>query len=144
MSEGLSREEWIVLERARRRLEEGPWRLDSIILFGSRALRTHKPWSDYDLLILADFREPYLERIGRVMEVLGDDLASVEPHPYTTGEALDMLRKGNPTIVHALEYGVVVKEGPGLVLLRRVYQGLKEKGMRIEGRAVVVPHEGDG
>lgn len=32
----------------------------AVLLFGSRARGDWKPWSDYDLLIVAEFDRPYL------------------------------------------------------------------------------------
>jgi len=67
-----------VVERLRR--EFGA---KAVVLFGSRARGDWKPWSDFDLLIIADFKEKYLDRVGRVLEALGDIPIEVEPHPYT-------------------------------------------------------------
>ena len=44
--------------------------LIAVILFGSRARKDWGPWSDYDLLIIADFQEKYLDRIGNILIVL--------------------------------------------------------------------------
>lgn len=59
----------------------------AIILFGSRARGDYLPWSDYDLLVLADFNEPYLDRIKILLNLLSDIPIPIEPHPYTLGEA---------------------------------------------------------
>lgn len=36
-------------------------KLHAAVLFGSRARGDHGPWSGYDLLLIGEFREPYLE-----------------------------------------------------------------------------------
>ena len=41
----------------------GRMKLHAAILFGSRARGDHGPWSDYDLLLIGDFKDPYLERL---------------------------------------------------------------------------------
>ncbi|MEM1855060.1 MAG: nucleotidyltransferase domain-containing protein, partial [Desulfurococcaceae archaeon] len=80
----------------------------AVILFGSRARGDYKPWSDYDILIIADFRERYLDRIGNILELVSNININVEPHPYTLNEAIEMLKKGNPIIVDALSEGIIL------------------------------------
>ena len=46
-------------------------RLHAAILFGSRARGDHGPWSDYDLLLIGDFKEPYLDRLKTLPRGLG-------------------------------------------------------------------------
>ena len=114
------------------------YRLHAVVLFGSRARGDWGPWSDYDLLVVADFDAPYLERIGEIMELL-EGLGPIEPHPYTLEEALSLLRRGSPTLVDALEEGAVLFEGPGLSLLRDVYESMKRRGMRRTNTSIILP-----
>ncbi|MEM2261239.1 MAG: nucleotidyltransferase domain-containing protein, partial [Ignisphaera sp.] len=65
----------------------------AIILTGSRARGNYKPWSDYDILIIAEFREKHLDRITKILELLKDIELNIEPHPYTIEEATEMLKK---------------------------------------------------
>ncbi len=65
----------------------------AVILFGSRARGDHLPWSDYDLLIIADFKNNYLERIDNILKLIEDIKAHIEPHPYTLSEARKCWRK---------------------------------------------------
>ena len=118
------------------------YRLHAVILFGSRARGDWGPWSDYDLLIVAEFEAPYLERIGEVMEVL-EGLGPIEPHPYTLEEALSMLERGSPTIVDALEEGVVLFEGPGLAALREAHDRMRRRGLRRTETSVRLPDRGE-
>ena len=69
-------------------------RLHAAILFGSRARGDHGPWSDYDLLLIGDFREPYLERLKILFDLCEGIRIPIEPHPYTLEEALRMLERG--------------------------------------------------
>ena len=116
--------------------------LRAVVLFGSRARGDWGPWSDYDVLVIADFREGYLDRLARVLELLADLPAPVEPHPYTPEEAEAMLRRGHPTIVDALEEGVVLYGGPELERLRSLHGELKRRGLRRTGASIVVPDAG--
>ena len=69
-------------------------KLKGLVLFGSRARGDWKPWSDYDLLIIADFKEDYMKRIPKILDLLSDIPAHLEPHPYTPEEAKELLSKG--------------------------------------------------
>ena len=44
-------------------------RLHAVILFGSRARGDYGPWSDYDLLLIGDFKEPYLDRLKTLLDL---------------------------------------------------------------------------
>ena len=63
----------------------------------------------------------------------------IEPHPYTLSEALDMLRKGNPAVVDALEGGMVLYADEELKVLKDVYAELKRRGLRKSRTSVVLP-----
>jgi len=112
-----------------------------VILFGSRARGDWKPWSDYDLLVIADFRERYLDRIPRILEIVEDIPLPIEPHPYTLEEAMEMLRRGNPIIVDALEEGRVLHSSGDLERLLTLYEDLKRRGLRRTETTIVVPGE---
>jgi len=80
-------------------------KLHAAILFGSRARGDHKPWSDYDILLIGEFKEPYLERLKILFDLTEGIRIPIEPHPYTIDEVLMMLERGNPMIVDAIEEG---------------------------------------
>ena len=129
---------WVAVERIVRGLPG----VHAVILFGSRARGDWGPWSDYDLLIIAEFREGYLDRIGRILELLADLPVEVEPHPYTLEEALAMLRRGNPIIVDALEEGVLLYATPKLRVLLEAYAEMKRRGLaRTEASIRLPPNE---
>jgi predicted nucleotidyltransferase len=97
-----------------------------VVLFGSRARGDYKPWSDYDILVIADFNEDYLERIRKIYEIVDPHL---EVHPYRLDEALKMLERGVTSIVDALEDGVVIVEDQSITALREKYIELKRAGL---------------
>ncbi|ADC65200.1 DNA polymerase beta domain protein region [Ferroglobus placidus DSM 10642] len=112
----------------------------AVILFGSRARGDYKPWSDYDLLIIADFTERYLDRIGRLLEIL--DLGiNLEPHPYTLNEALEMLKKGSPTILDALSEGIILFESKKFEVVKKAYEELLKKGLKKSKVSYVLPEK---
>lgn len=104
------------------------FRIEGAILFGSRARGDHGPWSDADILFIGDFKAPYLERLGDLLRLAAGIKIPVEPHPYTPKESLEMLERGSPTIVDALEEGRILIEGPGLGLLLKRYGEMKSQG----------------
>ncbi len=110
-----------------------------VILFGSRARGDWLPWSDYDILIIADFKEDYLSRLGKVLKILSNLPVPVEPHPYTLEEAIEMLKKGNPTIVDALEEGIVLHKSEDLSKLMKTYEEMKRRGLRRSEVSIILP-----
>jgi len=111
-----------------------------VILFGSRARGDWGPWSDYDLLIIGEFKEKYLDRVGKILELIEDIPLPVEPHPYTLEEALDMLRKGNPLIVDALEEGKILYADKNyLDKLLQLYNELKRRGLSRSETSIILP-----
>jgi len=111
----------------------------AVILFGSRARGDWMPWSDYDLLIIADFKERYLDRISKVLDILKNIHLPIEPHPYTISEALEMLRRGNPIIVDALEEGRILYSTAEFEILTKEYEKLKKRGLRRTNTTIVIP-----
>ncbi len=111
----------------------------AVILFGSRARGGWMPWSDYDLLIIADFKERYLDRISKVLDILKNIHLPIEPHPYTISEALEMLRRGNPIIVDALEEGRILYSTAEFEILAKEYEKLKKRGLRRTNTTIVIP-----
>lgn len=103
-------------------------RLHAVILFGSRARGDHGPWSDYDLLLIGDFREPYLKRLKTLFDLTEGIRISIEPHPYTLDEALRMLERGSPIIVDAIEEGKILHADESSKKLFEKYQAMKRAG----------------
>ena len=95
------------------------YHLIAVILFGSRARGDYTPCSDYDILIIADFQSPYLERLKEVLDILKDVKIPIEPHPYTLEEAIRMLKNGNPTIYDALDEGIILYETEEFMVLKK-------------------------
>jgi len=103
-------------------------RLHAAILFGSRARGDHGPWSDYDLLLIGDFEEPYLDRLKTLLDLTEGIRIPIEPHPYTLEEALRMLERGNPSIVDAVEEGRPILVGEDWEKILERYRSMRRRG----------------
>lgn len=113
--------------------------MHAVALFGSRARGDYRPWSDYDILVIADSSEKYLDRIGRILELLGSVDVNIELHPYTLDEAIEMLRKGNSIIVDGLSEGIVLYCGEKFEELLNLYRELVRRGLRKSETSVAIP-----
>jgi uncharacterized protein len=80
--------------------------VEKIILFGSYAKKTAKPWSDIDVCIVSPIfgKDPFDEmvRLAKLAEKV-DSL--IEPHPYN---AKDLFDKYDPLAKEIRTYGVAV------------------------------------
>ena len=73
-----------------------------VILFGSMARGRVEEWSDLDLLIVKETDEPFLERSVRVA-LLCRAPVGVDYLVYTPAELAQMIMRGNPFILDALQ-----------------------------------------
>ncbi len=75
--------------------------IKSIYVFGSFASGNIHEGSDIDLIIIGNFKERFIERIGKILELT--DLP-IEPLVYTENEFDDMIKNKNPFILEILKY----------------------------------------
>jgi len=78
-----------------------------VILFGSFAQGDFNEASDIDLVVIADFKESFLDRIRSLMELNRFGLP-LEPIGYTPKEFEEMEKKGNLFIAEIIEKGRVL------------------------------------
>ncbi len=78
-----------------------------VILFGSFASGDINEGSDVDILVVADFKEEFLDRIGLLMD-LNRFRIPIEPVGYTPKEFEKMKRKGNLFVTEVLEKGKIL------------------------------------
>ena len=117
------------------------YRVRAIILFGSRARGDWLPTSDYDILVVADFESPFLDRISELSSLVEGSGLPVEFHPYTLEEVRDMLRRGVVSIIDALEEGITLYEDESFREVREIFEEMKRRGMRRSGTTVILPRE---
>jgi len=78
-----------------------------IILFGSFATRDINEGSDIDILVVANFKEDFLDRIRTLMD-MNTFKIPIEPVGYTPEEFQEMKGKKNPFILEVMEKGKVL------------------------------------
>jgi len=100
-----------------------------IIVSGSTALGEEMPWSDVDLIVIADFKKPFLQRLEELAPSI-DSRFSFEMMGYTPQEFMDMLDSLNIKAIEAIEEGFPVRSGPGYKELKRKLNELKSMGIR--------------
>ena len=79
-----------------------------IVLFGSFARGDINEGSDVDICVIADFREPFLDRIRLLLDLNDETKLPLEPVGYTPEEFQRMRKEGNRFILEVLESGRVL------------------------------------
>jgi hypothetical protein len=113
----------------------------AVFSFGSRARGDLKPWSIYDLSIIADLNEQYLDKIRDMLSALNEVDLPVEPHSFTLIEALDMLSKGNSLILNALMECLVPYSRLEFNLLVEKFNEMIEKGSERTETSIILPRD---
>jgi len=83
--------------------------LKKVIIFGSFARGDYHKGSDLDLIIVGEFKERFIDRIGKIIELNDSDL-EIDAMVYTEEEFQKMIKERRPFIEQALEEGIVVYE----------------------------------
>ncbi len=83
--------------------------LKKIIIFGSFARGDYHKVSDLDLIIVGEFKERFIDRIGKIIELNDSDL-EIDVMVYTEEEFQKMIKERRPFIEQVLEEGIVVYE----------------------------------
>ena len=83
--------------------------LKKIIIFGSFAREDYHKGSDLDLIIVGEFKERFVDRISKIIELNDSDL-EIDAMVYTEEEFQKMIQDRRPFIEQALEEGIVVYE----------------------------------
>lgn len=78
-----------------------------IILFGSFARGDINEGSDVDLIVIADWKESFLERIKILLE-LNKFKIPLEPLGYTEEEFEKLIKEGNSFILRVLNEGKII------------------------------------
>lgn len=81
-------------------------KVDRLILFGSYAKGTQKPWSDIDLCVVSpQFGKNRFEERVKLMKLTIGVSENIEPHPCSPKDLKD---KFNPLSTEISEYGIEI------------------------------------
>ena len=83
--------------------------LKKVIIFGSFARGDYHKGSDLDLIIVGEFKERFIDRIGKIIELNESDL-EIDAMVYTEDEFQKMIKERRPFIEQVLDEGTVVYE----------------------------------
>jgi len=83
-------------------------KLHAIILYGSFARGDFNEGSDVDIVVVADFREPFLERIKLLLDLNDKIKLPLEPIGYTVDEFSKMFLEENSFILEVVEKGRIL------------------------------------
>jgi len=110
--------------------------LKVVILFGSYARGTANRFSDYDLVIIADFQEEYFDRSAWISEIA--PLISIDLFCYTPEEFEELFSSYNLTAIDAIGEGIILFGENYIAPYKVRYADYVHRGMR-KTQCVLIP-----
>jgi len=80
----------------------------AVILFGSFARGDVNEGSDVDIIVISNFKEPFLDRIKLLLDLNDELKLPLEPVGYTPEEFRRMREEGNRFILEVCENGKIL------------------------------------
>ena len=111
--------------------------LKAVILFGSRVKGTAHAYSDYDLVIVGDFKEEYFTRLEWIVQLA--PFVSVDLFCYTPQEFEAMFKEFRLTPIDAVGEGVVLFGDEWVRPYKNRHDALLEQGMRKTDCVLIPP-----
>jgi len=111
-------------------------RLQAVILFGSYARGTAHKFSDYDLVIIADFEEEYFERSAWISEIA--PFVSLDLFCYTPEEFEMLFSSYHLTAMDAIGEGIVLFGEDYIAPYKDRYADYIRRGMQ-KTQCVLIP-----
>lgn len=111
--------------------------LKAMILFGSHARGDAHQFSDYDVVIIADFQENYLKRGLWVVHLAPD--VSVDVFCYTPAEFETLFNSYNLTAIDAISEGITLYGEKFLAPYREKYAEFVHRGLRKKEWVLIPP-----
>jgi predicted nucleotidyltransferase len=111
--------------------------LKAVILFGSRARGTPNKYSDYDLVLIGDFKEKFAERRDWVRKLA--PLVSMDLFCYTPREFEQMFHSYRLTAIDAIGEGIVLHGEDFVAPFKQKYAEYVDRGMRKTSCALIPP-----
>ena len=104
-----------------------PIKIRSVVVMGSRARGGWKPWSDVDVLVVAEDLPKGLERL-EVLRVLEEEVveSEVEVRAYTSDEFKEALKGLSLTALDAVSEGVAIYDDGFWEEMERYFKEVKK------------------
>ena len=109
---------------------------DLVVLFGSFATGDINEGSDIDILVVAGFKEDFMDRIRTLMD-LNKFKIPIEPVGYTPEEFNQMKNRKNPFIIEVTEKGKIMYKSSNFALkqVQTKMAGKLPQWSELEGKA---------
>lgn len=111
--------------------------LHAFIIFGSRARGNYLHYSDYDIVIIADFKQKYLGRTEWIVQTA--PLVPIDVFCYTPEEFHAMFNRYHLTAIDSVDEGIVLKGEDFMKKYQEKLQEFKRKGMKKRNNVLYPP-----
>ena len=111
--------------------------LHAVILFGSRAKGTDNFYIDFDLVIIGDFKIPYIDRIKLILKYTPP--VPVDLFCYTPKEFNKMFHSYHLTAIDAIGEGIILFGDEFVRPYKEQYDIFIKKGMRKTDCVLIPP-----
>jgi uncharacterized protein len=110
----------------------------AIILFGSRANGKANFYSDFDIVVIANFTEKYHDRYKLIKKFAPS--VPIDLFCYTPEEFHDMFFDFNLTAIDSIGEGIVLYDDNYIEPYKKNYNGFIKKGMHKTSCTLVLPN----
>ncbi|TXT53611.1 MAG: putative DNA polymerase beta domain protein region [Promethearchaeota archaeon] len=111
--------------------------LYAFIIFGSQARGNALPYSDYDIVIIADFQEKYIYRSKWIVQIAPE--VPIDIFCYTPQEFDKLFSQYNLTAIDAIDEGIFLKGEKFLEPYVTQLEEFKKRGMRKTDSLLIPP-----
>jgi predicted nucleotidyltransferase len=111
--------------------------LYAFIVFGSQARGNALPYSDYDIVIIANFKEKYLDRSKWLVQIA--PAIPIDIFCYTPSEFDMLFNQYNLTAINAIDEGIFLMGEQFLEKYEKRLKLFKERGMKKKDHILIPP-----
>jgi uncharacterized protein len=111
--------------------------LYAFIVFGSQARGNALPYSDYDIVIIANFEEKYLDRSKWLVQIA--PAVPIDIFCYTPSEFDMLFNQYNLTAIDAIDEGIFLEGEQFLQKYEKRLKRFKERGMKKKDHILIPP-----